>query len=727
MKKIALLTVITLTCYFQGLSQERCATVQYTNLLEDRGLIKPQQSQFEEHISQSLVQRRLFQNSVTTGTYKIPVVVHVIHNGEAIGTGTNISDAQILSQIDVLNKDFQRLNADASNTPASFAPLAASLNIEFKLARQTPDGLPTSGIVRVNGHRSQWPAFLDADHDNIEDYKELSYWPSTDYLNVWVINMSSYYGYAQFPVANLAGLEDYLDGMATTDGVVILYTCFGTSDAGSFNLIPALNKGRTLTHEVGHFFGLRHIWGDDSGCSGSDYVSDTPNQSIATESICPSTVLTDACSPSVPGIMYQNYMDYTNDACMNLFTAGQADRMKVVLESLTIPRRRSLWETSQGLAVPDCGANPPVDVALVSIDQPGPVTCFGTMPLRITLENRGCPTVTSIRVDYQINNQPIQSVYAGDFELTPDAPASLTVGSLNLNPGNNTLTVTIALVNGENDNTPADNTQTTNRIVNVATDILPLRENFEALSESWSIVSPQPGITWEVSAATAAFGQSAKFPAFSAGTTGQESWIVSPVLDLSQQSEASLFYDVSYAWNGFNNDQFIIMASTNCGNTYTLQLLQRSGAQLATSNSDAEWIPANTGQWSTRNYLNLSTLAGHDSVRLAFISRNERGNNIYLDNLDFYISNDSDPLLIDNAVAIYRTGPDENSVTFNLPERSAVNLLLTDALGRTVEQAVLPDVLNQTYAFQASIPAGLYILRLQTRRHTYVQKIYYTR
>ena len=181
---------------------------------------------FEKWISAKIRQRA---NLRTQATFEIPIVVHIIHNGEPIGTGTNLSEAQILSQIDVLNEDYQRLNDDRVNTPAEFAGVAASIDIQFVLARQDPEGLATNGIVRNRGSKSGWTV------ENAPEFKSQSYWPAEDYLNIWVVNLTDdYLGFAQFPITSLPGVEGPFDRL--TDGVVCDYTVFGTVDAGPFDL-----------------------------------------------------------------------------------------------------------------------------------------------------------------------------------------------------------------------------------------------------------------------------------------------------------------------------------------------------------------------------------------------------------------------------------------------------------------------------------------------------------
>jgi hypothetical protein len=280
---------------FQDLSAQRtCAAVE---VLQQQIQDNPERlirlRDIEEHA------RQVIENRVAVeGVITIPVVVHVVHR-----TATeNISEAQILSQIEVLNEDFRRLNTDANNT----WPQAEDSEIEFCLAATDPQGNPTNGITRtsttVNG-------FGTNDAVKFASSGGKDAWPTDTYLNVWVCNIGeSILGYAQFP-----------GGPSSTDGVVNDYRYFGTMGTAT----APFNLGRTMTHEVGHWLNLRHIWGD-GGCSVDDGVGDTPVSDAANYGCATGHV---SCSSTD---MVQNYMDYSDDACMNLFTAGQNTRMRAL-------------------------------------------------------------------------------------------------------------------------------------------------------------------------------------------------------------------------------------------------------------------------------------------------------------------------------------------------------------------------------------------------------------
>jgi hypothetical protein len=246
---------------------------------------------------------------LVNGVIEIPVVVHVLYN-----TATqNISDAQINSQIAVLNEDYQNLNADRTKLPAnSFQSVSSTgMNVRFVLARAP---------IHKSTKTKSWSTNDAMKHSNRGGDDAID---PTNNLNIWVCNLGQgLLGYAQFPGGPLA-----------TDGVVILYSAFGSRakyPAGRY--VTSYDLGRTATHEVGHWMNLRHIWGDDGGaCSGSDLVGDTPNQGRENYG-CPSYPHV-SCSNGSTGDMFMNYMDYTDDACMYIFSNGQKDRAMAVFAS----------------------------------------------------------------------------------------------------------------------------------------------------------------------------------------------------------------------------------------------------------------------------------------------------------------------------------------------------------------------------------------------------------
>ncbi|MFD2999907.1 M43 family zinc metalloprotease [Pontibacter toksunensis] len=295
-----------------------CATDAYTALLQaEDPEQKERQQALQQVVQQALAQQRRGQAQQLRAdvVVTIPVVFHVVYNSEA----ENVSEAALLSQLQVLNDDFRRLNADTATTPEYFRPYAADTKIQFCLASIDPNGDLTNGITRTQTTNKSFS--YGSDNVKYAEKGGVDIWDRDQYLNIWICNLG---GDIQ---SNILGYAAPPGSRAVNDGVVLHYSSVGAPPANNFKW--NYNMGRTATHEVGHWLGLGHIWGNGSSCTDSDGIDDTPNQRYESAG-CHSGIKT-SCNDSPFGDMYQNYMDYSDDACMNLFTKGQADYMNTIL------------------------------------------------------------------------------------------------------------------------------------------------------------------------------------------------------------------------------------------------------------------------------------------------------------------------------------------------------------------------------------------------------------
>lgn len=428
----------------------RCYTIENELFLQLKNKGRASTNEFEAWLSPLVEQVKQHAdkgvNSRRSSVIRIPVVIHVIHNGQEVGVGFNVADEQVLSQIKVLNQDFRRkVNTSGYNEN----PVGADTEIEFCLAQRTPDGGPTNGIDRVNTGVSGYTS-----RQQVEDVlKPATIWDPERYLNIWVINIegtgewSKRLGYAQPPSASkLTGLKEH-NGIANTDGVVINYSAFGSRSIypdGTYQLL--YDRGRTATHEIGHWLGLRHIWGD-GGCDVDDFCADTPLAAGPNESYCKDQSV-DSCPDSPGKDMIENYMDYTKDVCMNVFTQDQKYRMQAVLYHA--PRRSALRFSNAGV---------PLHLkteAAISMKELAMLECENTVVPSVVLKNNGSETIIRATIAFGIDESDRQ-VFNWTGTLDSNASVTINLPEQNSTPGIHTFYASLKTVNDKADEYSGNN------------------------------------------------------------------------------------------------------------------------------------------------------------------------------------------------------------------------------------------------------------------------------
>lgn len=584
----------------------------FESWLVDKKLIKAQEN-------------LLSTRQVIEEVYQIPVVFHVIHKGEEIGIGANISTDRILEQLEILNEDFRRQNADSILTPAEFLDAAADSKIEFVLAKRDPEGRPTTGIVRKQGSLNNYrysETNPSIDQDPI--LKAESYWPTEDYLNFWITDLTTpQIGYATFPFSNLDGITK-ISNDPTRDGIVVDFQYIGINEntGGSF-----ASFGRTATHEIGHFLGLKHVNGDGN-CSVDDFCEDTPNQSTLYGGDCPSTPQF-SCGSSD---MYSNYLNYTDDACMNIFTKDQKARMRLVLENS--PRRKSLL-TSPALKDPIVISE---DMGIKHILSPSNDQCSQEIYPTVEVRNYGLDTVDSYTISMFVDNVLTESLNR-NVELAPNEVSIVNFSPIITQPElGYHFRFSISTVNGALD-VNEENNHASRTIYPTASGTLPYSLDFD-IDNVFDSRSELGASSWDVVQAplTTATNQAVFLDFYNDSTRyGVLEYLTTPVFDLSALNSAELTFEYAYSGKNeeFIKDGLIVAVSTDCGNTFSPQdyLFQRYGENLrTTSPTNNFFVPTSSFDWEEIN-INLTQYTGYDNVQIAFIGHNGLGNALYIDDI----------------------------------------------------------------------------------------------
>ena len=625
----------------------------------------------------------------TATTYTIPVVFHIVLPNPSV-----VTDAQILAQLDSLNRTYSGSNADSTGIPNYFKPLFAKSGVQFCLAQRTPDDEITTGIERITTTKNSFSA-----SDDGMKHVELggtNIWNGDKYFNVWVCVLADdLLGYATFPN----------DGFPAEQGVVIDYRSL---PGGTFT---NYNGGKTLTHETGHYFNLFHIWGDDDGlCSGTDYVDDTPNQANSTSG-CFSGIRTDNCTTSGNGILYQNYMDYTYDKCMLLFTPLQVSRMETAL--LTY---RSSLTTSNACVIP---VTKNLDARLKSIDAPDRRICTNNFSPVITVTNKGFQTLNSLVISTVANNgTPVNFNWNGT--LASRASVTLTLNAVTVGEGIHNLKIYLSSPNALTDENQSNDTLTTT--LEYYAPVAAISEGFEGGTfppTGWDITNPDQSITWKKVTGIAKTGNASMvINNFDYPIIDQRDYLRLPQINLANVDSAFFSFQVAAATYtpvstaGNNWDTLEVLLSKDCGVSYT-SLYKKWGAKLVTTATErTDSFEPTASEWR-RDSINLTPYINTGNIMLAFRNIAEYENNIYLDDINLKTIT-INPNLKKTGFMVTPNPSDGNiSVQFFPNPVNLKAVQLYNLLGQKITETVVASgQVSTAYNFDISrYPAGTYIVR----------------
>lgn len=554
----------------------------------------------------------------------VPVVFHIIHNNKAYGVGENISDEQVQSQIDALNRDFALQAADTSTIPAEFKPLATNTYVQFCLAKFDPQGNPTNGIERIAFSKISW----NNDNEIESQMKPSTIWDRKKYLNIWTCVMGGDFNSGGMVLA-YATLPYYTTN--STDGVVARYNTVGTTGT----LMGSQKGGRTIVHEVGHWLGLLHIWGNQAGCydgtfNTTDFIDDTPDQYDKYFG-CPSYPQY-SCGTSN---MFMNHMDYTDDNCRTMFTKDQAD---VMYNTINTGGSRSSFKN----AISNCYYN--IDGAMRAVLLPTDTICNLNFKPVIEVKNEGIVTINSATIYYKIDNGTFQSL-PFNKTLGIQDKSYITLPLQTVTAGNHTLTVTFEKPNGGPlDDNPANDILTISFYAYDGGFALaaPILEDFELGNfppDNWTIDNKGSANTWEGGQASAYnygfYSAVINNMNYTSNPKGTRDALITDDYDVSQIGMPNLKFDMAYCRVNVNRyDSLAVYYSFDCGMQWNL-IYKDGGTAIATAPDQTSFFIPEDTQWRSIN-LPLPATVGQNKVRFKFENISNWGNALYLDNINIY-------------------------------------------------------------------------------------------
>ncbi|MCU0359267.1 MAG: M43 family zinc metalloprotease [Bacteroidia bacterium] len=662
----------------------------YSELMQSDSMFRKNQFILEAETEQLLLNKS---HASSAATYVIPVVFHVIYTTQA----GNISDAQILDQMDILNKEFRRQQADTILTPAAFLPFAAPLDIEFRLATIDPAGNCTNGINRIYSSLSNCSYTNNA-------VKALSYWPSNKYLNIWVVQSMRYNttaacdggGYAQFP-----------GGAPNTDGINIrgdVLSSIGTATNSSWGNF----LGRYLIHELGHWLNLRHIWGDAT--CGNDLVADTPPH-VFSNSGCPNfphNPNSSCAGSNANGEMFTNYMDYTNGPCLNMFTAGQVARMTAALNS-AVSGRNNLWSNQNRIATgtADPYVYPAPCVSVPDVFPFDPITtCVGDS---VKISDKSYGGITGSR---------LWSVPGGQAASLTDSTIYVKYAA----PGLYNISLTNTYLSSSKSSTFTNKVLVLNNVPNTNY-AFPFNEDFEnpvKFANDWTIRNlDNDATTWEWTQSTSFSGASCLGLVNFNKQAPLIDELITPEYDLTAIQNPTLTFQLHFAGRVTNNnDRLQVFISNNCGKTWNSIYQKSANASLRTTsvNITSSYTPAvASSEWRKEQANLLNTWAG-GKVNFKFVFTSGAGNNIFIDDINIDGINTTglnEQKLIQQLLIYPNPANDVVYLECILPEGGETKIEVIDVLGKTqLQQSFIATAMtkeNKTINL-AGLPMGTYML-----------------
>jgi PKD repeat protein len=670
-------------------AQLPCGTSEYNDRMKQLHPTEVQQAEDQLNAEKNyLIQHG---EGRTNATYVIPIVFHIIHDYGA----ENITDAQVIDQVAILNRDYAKMNLDTQSIVSPFQSIASAVDVEFRLATIDPDGNCTNGIDRIASKRTY----------NGDDGSKLNPWPRRSYLNVWVVNSigaSGVAGYAYYPSA-VVGLGQ------SVDGVIILHDYIGSIGTS----IPS--HSRALTHEIGHYLDLSHTWGNNNTpgtACGDDGIPDTPETKGWDH--CPTAAGSKICDTAIVE-NYQNYMDYSY--CSVMFTHDQVLAMHAALLS-NISDRNHLWTTANLMATGTYTLNP--------------VTCIPNADFH---GNRTmvCAGGTITYIDNSWNGAVTNRVWTFPGGSPATSTAVSPVVTYNI-PGVYSASLTVSNASG------ADSITKNTYIyvgVNYAELVAPVTESFEdpnALNHGW-IVKNNSGdpIYWHPTTTGGATGTSCMVLDNYSNTTGEVDELITPIIDLRYLTGMTLTFKTAFASQvqdtGAITEKLRILASTNCGQTW-IQISTKKGSTLLSAGMIPGYFMLSNDPtlWKTTT-VNITNTYAQAQVRFKFEwTGGQYGNELYLD--DINITGAGVGVNEISTVTYFDLFPnpsqDNSTIRLSLKQNEHVKITMTDLDGRIVKEVSDEEMSEGDHSIAistAELAAGMYLVTVDDGTVKQVKKL----